>query len=380
MSLANVSINKQAYLVSTGVLLGICSLSVVTRFYIRIWAQRQFSVDDGLLAVAVCCLICSVVIMYSVGLDKMYQIQELSAALPFALSIGFPIDDMPQDSQFLQDSYDFLKWITVSQALAWTSVMAVKFSFLFLFRKLIDRMPALITYWWFVLTFNVIAFDEFALPSGVARELRHGVAQTVMDVVSDLLILYIPVNLIWKIQLRWRQKVPLVFSLCLTGIVILVSITRVAGIKRGGDKAWQTYFLIVSAEIGVMLASISTYRAFYVSRRRTDDNRAGKSRGHQKYRFLPNRRTIKLFFASSPRPSTPREGSSAEDKWQDESERHPVGSLPQIPSAHLTGMRTFIEGHGQWIDSSRVMGSQGIEEVDDDWPLRRKDHNAMEKV
>ncbi|KAL8637846.1 MAG: hypothetical protein Q9228_004931 [Teloschistes exilis] len=201
-----------------------------------------------------------------------------------------------------------------------------------------------------------------------------------MDVVSDLLILYIPVNLIWKIQLRWRQKVPLVFSLCLTGIVILVSITRVAGIKRGGDKAWQTYFLIVSAEIGVILASISTYRAFYVSRRRTDDNRAGKSRGHQKYRFLPNRRTIKLFFASSPRPSTPREGSSAEDKWQDESERHPVGSLPQIPSAHLTGMRTFIEGHGQWIDSSRVMGSQGIEEVDDDWPLRRKDHNAMEKV
>lgn len=192
--------------------------------------------------------------------------------------------------------------------------------------------------------------------------------------------MYIPVNLIWRIQLRWRQKVPLVLSLCLTGIVILISITRVAGINRGADKAWQTYFLIVSAEIGVILASISTYRAFYVSRRRTDDDRAGRSRGHQKYRFLPNRRTIKLFFASSPRPSTPREGSSREDKWQDDFERHPMGSLPQIPSAHLTGMRTFIQGHGQWIDSSRVMGSQGIEEVGDDWPLRREDRNAMEKV
>ncbi|KAI4197796.1 MAG: hypothetical protein LQ350_005701 [Teloschistes chrysophthalmus] len=158
---ASPSLKRSAYAyansVSTGVLLGVCSLSVVIRFYIRLWAQRQFSVDDGLLAMAVCCLICSVVIMYSVALDKMYQIQQLSAALPFALSIGFPIDDMPLDSQFLQDSYDFLKWITVSQALAWTSVMAVKFSFLFLFRKLIDRMPPLITYWWLVLTFNIIA-------------------------------------------------------------------------------------------------------------------------------------------------------------------------------------------------------------------------------
>ncbi|KAL8666005.1 MAG: hypothetical protein Q9202_001742 [Teloschistes flavicans] len=241
--------------------------------------------------------------MYSVAIDKMYQIQELSAALPFALSIGFHIDDMSQDSQFLQDSYDFLKWITVSQALAWCSVMAVKFSFLFLFRKLIEH--------------------ECALPSGVARELRHGVAQTVMDVVSDLLI---------------------------------------------------------SAEIGVILASISTYRAFYVSRRRSDDIRAGTSRGHQKYRFLPTRQIVKRFFASSPRPSTPRERSSPEDKWQDENARHPMGSLPQIPSAHLTGMRTFIEGHGQWIDSSRIMGSQGIEEIDDDWPLRKEDHNALEQV
>lgn len=195
-----------------------------------------------------------------------------------------------------------------------------------------------------------------------------------------LQVLYIPVNLIWKIQLRWRQKVPLVFSLCLTGIVILVSITRVAGIKRSGDKAWQTYFLIVSAEIGVILASISTYRAFYVSRRRSDDIRAGTSRGHQKYRFLPTRQIVKRFFASSPRPSTPRERSSPEDKWQDENARHPMGSLPQIPSAHLTGMRTFIEGHGQWIDSSRIMGSQGIEEIDDDWPLRKEDHNALEQV
>lgn len=36
----------------------------------------------------------------------------------------------------------------------------------------------------------ILCIDECALPSGVSRELRLGVAQTVMDVASDLLSEY----------------------------------------------------------------------------------------------------------------------------------------------------------------------------------------------
>ncbi|KAL8687140.1 MAG: hypothetical protein Q9218_006605 [Villophora microphyllina] len=301
--------------------------------------------------------------MYSLALDKMYQIQELSAALPFALSIGFPIDDIPRDSEFLQDSYDFLKWTTVSQALAWCSVMAVKFSFLFLFRKLIDRMPPLITYWCFVIAFNIITLGygmstyflycpyfndpklyECGLPSGVARETRLGIAQTTMDVVGDLLI------------------------------------TRVAGIRRGGDQAWQSYFLIVSAEVGIILASVSTYRAFFVSRQRGDFNGAERSPGHQEHRYSPTRFTIKRFFTSSPWRPKAREPPSPRDNWEDGDEKYVMGSLPQIPRAHLTGVRTFIDGNGRVMDNSPIMESQGIEEIDDDWPLHREEHKVVETV
>ena len=84
--------------------------------------------------------------MYSVTVDKMYLVE--------ALSIGLPGADISPD--FLQQSYEFHKWITVTLMLAWCAIMAVKFSFLFLFRKLIDRIQPLVIYWWVVTAFNVV--------------------------------------------------------------------------------------------------------------------------------------------------------------------------------------------------------------------------------
>ena len=127
----------------------------MARFYIRVGLQKELSIDDAFLAVAISCLICSIVIMYSVALDKLYQIGAMSASHS---AIDFPIDDVHVDPGLLQPVYSFLKWNTVDQTLCWCSIVAVKFSFLFLFRRLIDRIPRLITYWWFVIAFNIIAW------------------------------------------------------------------------------------------------------------------------------------------------------------------------------------------------------------------------------
>lgn len=131
---------------STAVFLALCLLSTASRFYVRVRIQKQFSIDDGFLIVALCCLTCALVIMYSLTVDKMYLVQ--------AFSIGLPGADIPPD--FLQQSYDFHKWITVSLMLAWCAIIAVKFSFLFLFWKLIDRLQPLVIYWWVVTAFNIV--------------------------------------------------------------------------------------------------------------------------------------------------------------------------------------------------------------------------------
>lgn len=132
--------------VSTAIFFGLCLLSAASRFYIRICVQKQLSIDDAFLVVAICSLISALAIMYSVTVDRMYLVQ--------ALLIGLPGAQIPPD--FLQQSYDFHKWITISLMLAWCAIMAVKFSFLFLFRKLIDRIRPLVIYWWVVTAFNVV--------------------------------------------------------------------------------------------------------------------------------------------------------------------------------------------------------------------------------
>ena len=128
---------------------------MASRFYIRIGLQREFSIDDAFLVLAICCLICAAVITYSVTLDNLYQAAAMSANLS---TIAFLKEDVSVDPGLLQPIYSYLKWYTVDQTLAWSSIVAVKFSFLFLFRRLINRMPRLITYWWFVIAFNTIAW------------------------------------------------------------------------------------------------------------------------------------------------------------------------------------------------------------------------------
>lgn len=107
--------------------------------------KQPFSVDDGFLLVALGLLLSSLIIMYWQIIDRMYLIVALQRRVPGVIP--------PTD--WMQISFHFHKWVTVCGMLAWACVVAVKFSFLYFFKKLIDRLPALNYYWWFVVTFNV---------------------------------------------------------------------------------------------------------------------------------------------------------------------------------------------------------------------------------
>ena len=53
-------------------------------------------------------------------------------------------------------SLRFKKLAALSLIFSWLALMSVKFSFLMLFRRLIDRIPGLVKYWWVVVMFNVL--------------------------------------------------------------------------------------------------------------------------------------------------------------------------------------------------------------------------------
>ena len=70
-----------------------------------------------------------------------------------AMLFPSPQQQLPPD--FIQQAFDYQKMVTVVLILTWCSIASVKFSFLFLFKRLIDRIRPLIVYWWVVTAFNV---------------------------------------------------------------------------------------------------------------------------------------------------------------------------------------------------------------------------------
>jgi len=129
---------------STLTLLIIVLLSATARFYVRIRIQKQMSIDDAFLLFGICCLISALGIIYTIS-NKMYLVESLLFKVP---NLQLPPD-------WIQQSFDYQKFVAISLILTWLSIVSVKFSFLFLFRKLIDRVRYMVIYWWVVVIFNL---------------------------------------------------------------------------------------------------------------------------------------------------------------------------------------------------------------------------------
>lgn len=121
-------------------------ISACARYYIRIHIQKQFSSDDGILLFGIACLIAAGGIFLSI-MDKLYLI---------GASESGNVVNVPIPGDLVQQAYAFQEMVTVALVLTWCAIVSVKFSYLFLFRRLIGRVPKMITYWWIAVVYNAI--------------------------------------------------------------------------------------------------------------------------------------------------------------------------------------------------------------------------------
>ena len=107
--------------------------------------QKQFSIDDGILLFGVLCLISATVILF-VSLDGLFLVEALEG------------DNIPTDLpvDFLHQIIQYERLAVAPLVLTWCSIICVKFSYLFLFRKLIDRLRNMMLYWWIAVGFNAL--------------------------------------------------------------------------------------------------------------------------------------------------------------------------------------------------------------------------------
>lgn len=103
------------------------------------------SIDDGILLFGILCLISAMVLLF-IFVDDLFLVEALEGN---TIPADLPVD-------FLQGVFDFERLVVGALVLTWCAIISVKFSYLFLFRKLIDRLRPMVIYWWVAVVFNAL--------------------------------------------------------------------------------------------------------------------------------------------------------------------------------------------------------------------------------
>lgn len=126
--------------------------------------QKEFSSDDGTLIFGIICLTAAMGLLASF-IDKTYVI----GAMESGNVVGV---ELP--SNFIEISYIFQARVTAALVLTWTSIVCVKFSYLLLFRRLINRLPHML-FWWVAVVYNAASSAYGAAVYGLACPYYHTV-------------------------------------------------------------------------------------------------------------------------------------------------------------------------------------------------------------
>ncbi|KAL1601605.1 hypothetical protein SLS60_006520 [Paraconiothyrium brasiliense] len=237
----------------------------------------------------------------------------------------------------------------IALTLMWFSMGCVKICFLAFFKKLIRQMPQMNLFWWFSLVFNVAVIVYGATVYFVTCP-YFGPEKVFQS------ILVIPIVLIWKIRITFTQKLALAFTLCLTIVMVIITIARIAGLKWRGklDSIWETYFIAIAAEIGLSLVAVSAFRALYIA----------KSKDRHVNRTITSFRWYNKGRSAVWRIITKTTGKTPSH----EVEMRGDGFLKDdIPHGTMTGMRTFIDANGRTkiydtMDEERSVDSSSLEQ------------------
>ena len=364
--------------IGIGILYGTAILSASMRTALRMHSQRRLSLDDAFLLFA-----CATPVLYRT-IAPLYFLEELASGSLESQSIGTNVDAEVQRYKLLHVTYE---------ALIWIAIFSVKFSFLAFFRHIVDRITNLLRHWKVVVVINIVACafcvgfsfmtcpltgytaSRLSLPHSmrsfrtdvvcnlvqcaygreITRETAIAWAATALDRVTDVLssnthaskfrngladcwaVVSIPARVLWHVRIRPAQKLGSCVFLSLSIVMIVISCIRFIGfILLFHAYSWYLFWLQVEGSVAVIMVSLNAFRSVFTSQGL--EGRKRKARPWYSSTVAKLRRHRAL-----PVP-------------------YNLDDLPAIPSATISGMRTFIRdgwlgGRPETNDGLNVYGS-----------------------
>ncbi|KAI1413326.1 hypothetical protein F5Y13DRAFT_189235 [Hypoxylon sp. FL1857] len=328
-------IHMHGFQVALGVLTGLALCCFIARMAIRLIYQKYLRLDDAFLVLAAACLRASTGILYHIC----YFLYLLSAALLAPQILPYLLADYNELLGLQKEAYPFL-------ALSWTTTYAVKGCFLAFMRPLVWHISRVVNrYHWFIVVFCTISWafvvaEPFTIcpyfvkcfSSTVDGNKALGLTAliTVLDILSDIMVVSIPIIVLRGSLLSRSTKFGLAVFLCLSIFMAICAIVRIAGFhyKAVEDDVWEFFWQHTEGAVAVMMASITAFRTLFV--KQTNDGEATAPRSPVGSLF--HRLFMRFQSLAQAQP----------DEKPASTQNSSILKLPKIPSPIFTGMRTFI--------------------------------------
>jgi hypothetical protein len=225
-------------------------------------------------------------ILYHYAIPPMYLVDRVGAGLE---SPG---------PDFTTQGAVFLKLQFALIIMFWSALWTVKFSFLLLLRRILFGTQGLMIYWWIVTVIVIMAYvgciitqltscepiSSYFVIGGCQTDRDVFVSNlslhyaTAVDIISDVLIMALPIPMFWKLKVNLKQKIVLFSIFSLGVIVIIFAIVRVIEtnpLAGHVDPVWLAVWSMVESSVAVVVACLPALRFLFSDK----DNSQAYSQG-----------------------------------------------------------------------------------------------------
>ncbi|KAI9753686.1 MAG: hypothetical protein M4579_005038 [Chaenotheca gracillima] len=251
---------------------------VAGRTWLRVTRVDRLHVSDYLVFAAFGVLVVNA-ILNSLLTDPLYYMMRAGAGL------------VPADERLMLEGNRYVRFEFASIGLFWTILWLVKFSYLFLFRRLHKGLPSYQKIWTAIGIFMVGAyigcwvasimdchppsayfhFGSCTKPIDVRGSTISIWYSTAVDILSDILIMILPLRSIWGLRMARKEKIGLAVVFCLGAIIIVVALVRAIEIYNiaSQDPVSLAVWSIVESTVSVIVGCLPPFKTLFVKQRST---------------------------------------------------------------------------------------------------------------
>ncbi|KAG4266869.1 hypothetical protein FPRO06_10034 [Fusarium proliferatum] len=236
------SVNRQGLLIIVWTCFTIATLFVSLRLFVRWHQNRRFLADDYWITWAWLCAL-TMAILQTEQMESLWYMTHLQAG-----RIAYD----PKELEFHRSQ--ITRWQFPIIKMFWIILWSVKASFLALFYTLVQPFPVIRRCWYGVSVFAALALIVCVICSALTcsppsdyfhgscdspqeqwRQTFNVVFSTTVDVVTDLMIMALPIAVLPSLQLDRKKKIGLGIAFSLGIIIICVAVVRMTKVIVGNQ-------------------------------------------------------------------------------------------------------------------------------------------------